>query len=84
MTIKSYYNDPKYEGLETDYRILSALEELTESDITDKISPAYAWWINGGDEEKIIKYIDTYYPDWTEYAPLNWGTGGIAADRTTY
>lgn len=68
-----YYNKPEYEGYETNYRILAAIEDMTKSDITDHESQAYLWWETGGDEDKIIDYLDANYPDWRENDHLNWG-----------
>ena len=84
MSTKQYYKKPEYDGFETDYRILDALEEITGTDITDDESAAYKWWANGGNEDQIVEYINIHYPDWKESAPLYWGAGGVNADGTTY
>jgi len=77
----NYYNKPEYEGYETDYRILDAIEEITKSNITDHESGAYSWWVNGGDEEKIITYLDDNHTDWRENKHLNWGDGILKNDK---
>jgi len=85
-----YYNKPEYDGFETDYRILDAIEEiagmslLNDDGDTDEESKAYILWTNGGDEKEILQYLDENYPDWKDYAPLYWGYGGIRADGSMY
>jgi len=84
--MKEYYKQPKYEGFETDYRILHAIESLTNSDLigpdgeTDEKSQAYIWWTNGHNEDQIIAFLDENYPDWRENKYLQWGDGKLDND----
>jgi len=85
--MKEYYKQPKYEGFETNYRILHAIEALTNSDLigpdgeTNESSQAYVWWANGHNESLIIAFLDENYPDWRENKHLNWGDGMLINDK---
>ena len=77
--VDSMEND--YSSFETSRMILDAIEDITSSDIFDKSSEAYLWWVNGGGEGKLIKYLDENNPEWREADHLNWGDGVLLNDR---
>jgi len=85
--MKEYYKQSEYEGFETNYRILHAIEALTNSDLigpdgeTDEKSQAYIWWTNGHNEDQIIAFLDKNYPDWRENKYLQWGDGMLKNDK---
>lgn len=56
------YSLSEYDGLETDFRILEAIEVLTNNDIMDSDGGARAAWLGSESEPDVVAYILRVYP----------------------
>lgn len=69
------YKDDEYDGLNSDPRVLDAIDSLYDGDVSKEGSDAYNVWANGYDEDenKVKSYLDKEYPGWRVEGGLNWG-----------
>ena len=68
----SKYSLPEYDGLETDFRVLEALEALTGDDVMDSDGAAQAAWLTSDLDAAVVDYVLDKYPD-SRGETVRWG-----------
>lgn len=68
----SKFSLPEYDGLETDFRVLEALEALTGDDVMGSDGAAQAAWLTSDLDAAVVGYVLDKYPD-SRGEMLRWG-----------
>jgi len=83
----------KYDGYETDDRIMDAIEHLVNSEFgcggecgnpgcdgshpESCDNPAVMLWCDGGRDDELRSWLDKHHNGWRDDGPLSWGAGEL-------